>query len=277
METVMDWRLLVGSVITIGIAVTHSVLGERRIIAPGFNASFGFSPTKRGDFIRLTLRFAWHLTSLFMFACAALLLAVAVAPIDLASILSLEILGALFVASAAITGSYSKGQHIAWPLFTIVGVLCWWTAIQHDGAVSFEGTKPFIGLATAIALMLIGILHLYWAIRGPANLVAVIPEKNGKPIFCPSRIGTAAVAVGIILASVLVAEQSAGTKFLMMPGATRIGCWLTAVLLIARAVGDFRYVGLFKADHMSTFAYCDTAAYTPLCLLLGLSVTVSML
>lgn len=268
----MDWRLAVASGITLGIAAAHSMLGERRILGPLLKTSFDSCRPERVDFIRLTLRFAWHLTSLFMLGCAVLLLALAVSPIDLASILSLEILGALFVASAAITGSYSKGRHIAWPLFTIVGILCWWTAARHEGPVSYDVTKPDIGLAASAILLLIGAIHLYWAAKGPMDLVAVIPEKDGKPLFHPSRIGTVAVAVGLVLAGILVAEQAAGLKHLVMAGAMRIGCWLLAAILIARAIGDFRYVGLFKTARTTAFGYCDTAAYTPLCLLLGIAV-----
>lgn len=124
----MDWRLLVASSITLGIAAAHSMLGEKRIVSPLLNMRFDFCRPERAAFICLTLRFTWHLTSLFILGCAALLLALAMAPIDVASILALEILGALFVASAAITGSYSKGRHIAWPLFACVGILSWWTA-----------------------------------------------------------------------------------------------------------------------------------------------------
>lgn len=268
----MDWRLLVASSITLGLAATHSMLGERGILAPLLNTSFDFCRPERVDFIRLTLRFAWHLTSLFMLGCAALLLALAVSPIDLASILSLEILGALFVASAAITGSYSKGRHIAWPLFALVGIFCWWTALHHEGPVSFHVTKPVIGFATSAILLLIGAIHLYWSVKGPTDLIAVIPEKDGKPLFRPSRIGTVAVAIGLILAGILVAEQALSLTRLVMPEVTRIGCWLLAGILIARAVGEFRYLGLFKTVRTTTFGYCDTAAYTPLCLLLGMSV-----
>lgn len=58
---------------------------------------------------------------------------------------------------------------------------------------------------------------------------------------------------------------------LTMPEVTRVGCWLLGAILIARAVGEFRYLGLFKTVRMTTFGYCDTAAYTPLCLLLGMA------
>jgi hypothetical protein len=80
------------------------------------------------------------------------------------------------------------------------------------------------------------------------------------------------VAIGLVLAGLLVAEQAADLLHLALPKATRIGCWLLATILIARAVGERRYLGLFKTVRTTTFGYWDTAAYTPLCLLLGISV-----
>lgn len=158
-----------------------------------------------------------------------------------------------------------------------MGVLCWWTALSHNSGILFYETQSVIGLAASVTLMLIGCVHLYWAIKGTGNRGVVIPEKDGKPIFQPSRLGTAAVAVGLIFASALVAGQATGYEFKLLPEIVHIMCWLFVVVFLARALGDFHYVGLFKKSHMTTFAYCDTAIYTPLCLFLGLSIAVAAL
>jgi hypothetical protein len=42
--------------------------------------------------------------------------------------------------------------------------------------------------------------------------------------------------------------------------------------LLARTVGDFKYVGLFKRVRGTPFARLDTLLYSPLCLLLSLGV-----
>jgi hypothetical protein len=39
--------------------------------------------------------------------------------------------------------------------------------------------------------------------------------------------------------------------------------------LLARAIGDFKYLGLFKRVRGSRFATLDTFVYSPLCLLLA--------
>ncbi len=51
--------------------------------------------------------------------------------------------------------------------------------------------------------------------------------------------------------------------------------WLSFALaagLLARAVGEFKYVGFFKRVRGSRFATLDTLVYSPLCLLLAIGV-----
>ncbi len=55
----------------------------------------------------------------------------------------------------------------------------------------------------------------------------------------------------------------------------RYGLWLTAVIFLLRAIGDFRYVGVFKRHRESSFAKLDTLLYSPLCLLLACLVAIS--
>ena len=50
-----------------------------------------------------------------------------------------------------------------------------------------------------------------------------------------------------------------------------VGPAAVGIVLLARAVGDFRYVGFFKRIHGTGFAIMDTRLYSPLCLLLGLA------
>lgn len=80
----------------------------------------------------------------------------------------------------------------------------------------FYEAQSVIGLAASVTLMLIGCVHLYWVTKGTGNRVAVILEKDGKPIFQPSRLGTAAVAVGLVFASALVAGQVTGYEFKLL-------------------------------------------------------------
>ncbi|HEX4406183.1 MAG TPA: DUF3995 domain-containing protein, partial [Polyangia bacterium] len=54
----------------------------------------------------------------------------------------------------------------------------------------------------------------------------------------------------------------------------RCGAWGVAVALVARAVGDFNYIGFFKRRRATRFASLDSRLYTPLALALGLGAAV---
>ena len=46
-------------------------------------------------------------------------------------------------------------------------------------------------------------------------------------------------------------------------------CYALALGLIARAIGEFKYVGFFKKVRGSEFARTDTLLYSPLCLMMA--------
>ena len=129
-----------------------------------------------------------------------------------------------------------------------------------------------IALVVVIAFVALSAIHVYWALGGGMGKAAAVPELNSRPAFVPSARSTLAVAVGLASCAVLVAA-SAGLVVSSSPAA-----WVTwlsfvlALVLIARAVGDFRLVGFFKRVRGTRFARLDSAVYAPLCLVLGLAV-----
>jgi uncharacterized membrane protein YidH (DUF202 family) len=94
----------------------------------------------------------------------------------------------------------------------------------------------------------------------------------GKPLFVPSTRAT--VTVGVVL--LVFAGLVAATGRLVDVGASpRVLSWLSLALalgLLARAIGEFRYVGFFKRVRDSRFAHLDTWVYSPLCLALAAGV-----
>ena len=50
------------------------------------------------------------------------------------------------------------------------------------------------------------------------------------------------------------------------------GCYALALGLLARAIGEFKYVGFFKKVGGSAFARMDTLLYSPLCLALSVAI-----
>lgn len=131
-----------------------------------------------------------------------------------------------------------------------------------------------LALIVSLVFAVLALWHFYMASRTMSGETGAVPSAGGKPLFVPSRKST--VAVGLVLA--LFAGLVAATGGLVSVGmpATALS-WLSyalAIGLLARAVGEFKYVGFFKRVRGSRFAALDTWVYSPLCLLLAAGVGV---
>ncbi|MFL6691479.1 MAG: DUF3995 domain-containing protein [Ramlibacter sp.] len=111
--------------------------------------------------------------------------------------------------------------------------------------------------------------HFHMALKPPAQVSGAVPSVNGKPVFVPSKLST--FVVGIVLLS--FAALVAVTGGLLSIGLPRtVAAWLSyglALGLLARAIGEFKYVGFFKRVRSSRFAELDSLVYSPLCLMLS--------
>ncbi|WP_461092928.1 DUF3995 domain-containing protein [Spirosoma gilvum] len=124
------------------------------------------------------------------------------------------------------------------------------------------------------SLLLISLLHFYWAMGGQWGFRAALPERNGTKAFQPGRFMTLSVSVIFGCMSLLYLNKAGvfTTLSSLVPDwLSQYGLWLLAVLFLIRAIGDFRYVGFFKRLTNSRFAELDTKFYSPLCLLLSLN------
>ncbi len=232
----------------LALAVLHSALGERLLLAPLFAAPFGPVPIGR-TLARRTLRFAWHLTSVAWVAIAAMLVR--------GDERDVTIVGAMMAVSAVIALVGGRGQHFAWALFA-VGAL---GALVAPRVTMFAPVASAVGAAVFAA---IAALHFAWASGARWASRAVVPEVDGKPAFVPSRAATIAAALLFALASALFAwtlrSDARWVRWLCVAG---------AVVCALRALGDFRWVGLSKRQRGTAFARWDDALFTPLCV--GLS------
>ena len=117
--------------------------------------------------------------------------------------------------------------------------------------------------------------HVYWALGGEAGKPGAIPSRDGVPVIRPRATQTACIGL-LLLAMGSVALVASGIVASPVPRWwARAGCAMIALLFLARAIGDFRYVGLFKTVRGSLFATRDTLYYSPLCLVLGALVALS--
>ncbi|MFD2743643.1 MULTISPECIES: DUF3995 domain-containing protein [Sphingobacterium] len=110
----------------------------------------------------------------------------------------------------------------------------------------------------------IGAIHFYWAFGGVwAKQLAIPTTQNGVPLLAPGF--SDCVLVGLFFAALLLLNTMAVSKFMSLL-LERIVWVIIAFIFLARAVGDFQYVGLFKQVKDTTFAYHDNLYFTPLCL-----------
>lgn len=129
-----------------------------------------------------------------------------------------------------------------------------------------------LALALAGVFAALAALHVYWAAAGGTGAAVVPARADGTPLFRP-RVGSTLAVAGALLAAVVVVLGRGGVAALPVPaGLYRVGAWGLACVLALRAIGDFRYVGLFKRERASAFARRDTALYSPLCVALAAGV-----
>ena len=113
--------LLIGAVLAVGIGLAHSVLGERYILTRLFRKPL---PPLFGDdsFTRITLRFAWHITTIAWFGFAALLYQAGVGQLSTSRVLIT--VGATFAVTAMIALVASRWKHLSWIVFGAIAILC---------------------------------------------------------------------------------------------------------------------------------------------------------
>jgi hypothetical protein len=112
--------LVAAAMATLVTALTHSFLGERRLIGPLVASQQGVLTLPLAQQV---LRFAWHVTSL-LWVCQALLLlraATSPEPLDRALIAGI---GVLHVGVGLFDGYVTRGKHIGWPMLTAIGAFC---------------------------------------------------------------------------------------------------------------------------------------------------------
>jgi len=119
-------------------------------------------------------------------------------------------------------------------------------------------------------LVLIAAIHIYWALGGQMGKSAAVPERNGRKVFQPGSLATLIVAIALLIAATIVAiEAGLIFKNKFQPYVSILSLAL-ALVFLARAVGDFRYVGFFKRIVGTRFARLDTWFFSPLCMVLAL-------
>lgn len=118
-------------------------------------------------------------------------------------------------------------------------------------------------VALAFIFFSLALLHFYWAIFGIKNPEKVLPTRSldGK-IVIPSSPMTAVIGFGLLLFALIFTNNI----IMFWPFHWLIYIKLgIGLIFFLRAIGDFKFVGVFKAVRQTPFAKMDTRYYTPLC------------
>src|SRR5437868_1419219 len=117
----MNLWLIGAALSAIILAVVHSYLGERLIIAPLLHADLS-GALSREQFQKKIIRFAWHLTSVAWLGFAGVIIGLK-RPDNVAFMGAM--IAATFMVHAFMTAFSSKGKHFAWVLFLVVAFGSW--------------------------------------------------------------------------------------------------------------------------------------------------------
>ena len=123
----MTTLLYIAAFLTFAIGVVHSILGERYILIRLFrrdNLPKLFGGT---EFTTLTLRFAWHITTIAWWGFSAILVLLAEQAFSFSN-LSM-VLAVTFLATGVIALAASHGRHLSWIVFLFIGGISLYAAI----------------------------------------------------------------------------------------------------------------------------------------------------
>ena len=129
------------------------------------------------------------------------------------------------------------------------------------------------GFAVVGALVAAG-FHLAWAAGSRRGIADALPQDpgTGAPVRLPGRAATLAVALALITLAAIVLAEAAGTTVPVV----RWAAVAAVVVLTARALGDGRWVGLFKSVRGTAFARADDRYWTPTVAVLALGTLASV-
>ena len=109
------------------IGIIHSYLGERFILIRLFRGDKVPHLLGSDFFPKRTLRFAWHITTLYGWGFGYLLWEIAAGQENLAQTV-LYTVSAVFFLSGVFSFGFTKGKHLSWIVFWVIAGLAYYVA-----------------------------------------------------------------------------------------------------------------------------------------------------
>lgn len=132
-------------------------------------------------------------------------------------------------------------------------------------------------LCIAIAILAFAAaFHVHWAFGGKTGFGVSLPqEADGRPVK-KHRLGwwrpaAFAVAVALMLLAIVTLSVAGWLSLPISKNLLQLALAVAGVAFVARAIVPNRYVGLFKTLRTTRWARYDTRLYSPLFLILGVS------
>lgn len=116
--------LKISAVLLVLLGLAHSVLGERYILVRLFKRDNLPKLLGGTEFTARTLRFAWHVTTVAWMGMAFILWQASDGPVDHQQLVS--VIGYTSIASGCLPLIITRGRHLSWVVFFVVGGLCLW-------------------------------------------------------------------------------------------------------------------------------------------------------
>jgi len=128
-----------------------------------------------------------------------------------------------------------------------------------------------ISILLASVLLVLSLIHVYWAFGGKAGLRVAVPHIDNQAAFKPGSAITFVVAIILLgLASLMLLlshfQYALPERIAVL---AKYSGYAVSIVFFLRSVGDFKLVGFFKKVKQSRFATLDTYLYNPLCFSFG--------
>jgi hypothetical protein len=121
----MNLPLFCGGLLSILIGFAHSMLGEKLVLRPLFERDDLPSLLGHAIFMRQTLRFTWHLTTVLLVSIGAIVMVLSSAELAPQSNWLMHALAITFSACSLLSLIGARARHFSWWVFLIIAVLLW--------------------------------------------------------------------------------------------------------------------------------------------------------
>lgn len=127
-----------------------------------------------------------------------------------------------------------------------------------------------LSILLSLILIALAMIHFHWAVGGKFGFTEALPTKeSGERVLNPTKIDCAIVGIGLTAFGIFYLLRSGLIEYDIPEWGVKYAGWIIPTIFLLRAIGDFKYVGLFKRVKNTNFGKLDTNFFSPLCLIIA--------